>query len=136
MQQFDMLDSKVFTVIKTKMNKALSTKYPDISFDDEPTINEPSFPNVFFQQLESIEMGRTLQGNSITALLDTVQIVVTTNTSKSDAKKVAYSAVDAIKSLRYEMVGMPLYNIQIKEKSRLHSYTLRARRIIGSGDLM
>ena len=136
MQQFDMLDSKVFTVIKTKMNKALSTKYPDISFDDEPTINEASFPNVFFQQLEPIEMGRTLQGNSITALLDTVQIVVTTNTSKSDAKKVAYSAVDAIKSLRYEMVGMPLYNIQIKEKSRLHSYTLRARRIIGSGDLM
>ena len=136
MQQFDMLDSKVFTVIKTKMNKALSTKYPDISFDAEPTIDEPSFPNVFFQQLEPIEIGRTLQGNSITALLDTVQIVVTTNTSKSDAKKVAYSAVDAIKSLRYEMVGMPLYNIQIKEKSRLHSYTLRARRIIGSGDLM
>lgn len=136
MQQFDMLNKKVFTVIKTKMKKALSTKYPDISFDDEPTINEPSFPNVFYLPLESLELGRTLQGNSITALLHTVQIIVTTNTNKSDAETVAYSAVDALKSLRYEIVGMPLYDIQIKEKSRIHSFKIRASRPIGSGDLL
>lgn len=136
MQQFDMLDSMVFTIIKTKMNKALSSTYPTISFDDEPTTDEPQFPNVFFQQLEPVETGQTLQGNSINAIIDTVQITVTTNTSKSDAKKVAYAAVDALKYLRYDVVGMPFYSIQVKEKSRIHTYVLRARRLVGSGDTL
>ena len=136
MQEFDMLESKIYTIIKTKVNKAMSIKYPTISFANEPSNTEPVFPNVFFQQLQPVETGQDIEGSNINAILDTVQIQVTTNTSKADAKSVAWACVDALKSIRYNVVGMPLYSIQIKESTRIHTYSLRASRVIGAGDLI
>lgn len=131
-----MLESKIYTIIKTKVNKAMKSKYPDISFANEPSDDEPSFPSVFFQQLQPVETGQDLEGSTINAVLDTVQIQVSTNTTKADAKTVAWACVDALKSIRYNVVGLPLYSIQTKENSRLHTYSLRASRVIGSGDIL
>lgn len=136
MQEFDMLESKIYTIIKTKVNKAMKSKYPNISFANEPTSDTPSFPNVFIQQLQPVETGQDIENSSINALIDTEQIQVTTNTSKAEAKEVAWACIDALKSIRYNVVGMPLYSIQVKENTRIHTYTLRASRVIGSGDLL
>lgn len=136
MQVFSRLESTLYTILKTKVNKAMKSKYPQISFDDEPTSDTPSFPNVFFQELQPIESGASLDSTSINALNHTIQITVTTNTSKADAKTVAWACVDALKSIRYNVVGTPLYNIQLKGTTRVHSYVLRARRLIGSGDVL
>lgn len=136
MQEFDMLESKIYTIIKTKVNKAMSSKYPSISFANEPTGTDPVFPNVFFQQLQPVETGQDLERNRINGILDTVQITVTTNTSKSDAKTVAWACVDALKSIRYDVVGLPIYSIQIKESTRIHTYTLRASRNIALNDIL
>lgn len=136
MQVFSRLGSTVYTILKTKVKKAMASNFPNISFSDEPTNQDPVFPNVFFQQLQPVEQGQTLDGNNINAMLDTVQITVTTNTSKSDANKVAWACVDALKSIRYDMVMLPIYSIQTKESTRIHTFTFRARRIVGDGDVL
>ena len=136
MQVFSRLSSTVFTILKTKVKKAMADTYPTISFSDEPTGKDPVFPNVFFQQLQPVEAGQDIEGSNINAVLDTVQITVTANTSKADANKVAWACVDALKSIRYDMVMLPIYSIQIKESTRIHTFTFRARRMIGYGDTL
>lgn len=136
MQVFSRLSSTVFTILKTKVNKAMADTYPTISFSDEPTNKDPVFPNVFFQQLQPVEAGQDIEGSNINAVLDTVQITVTTNTTKADANKVVWACVDALKSIRYDMVMLPVYSIQIKESTRIHTFTMRARRMVGYGDTL
>lgn len=136
MQVFSRLGSTVYTILKTKVKKAMIDTYPSISFSDEPSDKDPSFPNVFFQQLQPIEQGQTIDGNVISAVLDTVQITVIANTTKADANKVAWACVDALKDIRYDLVGLPIYSIQNKENSRIHTFTLRARRLVGDGDVL
>lgn len=136
MQVFSRLESTLYTILKTKVNKAMKDKYPSISFANEPSSVTPSFPNVFFQQLQPVEIGISLDSNKINGLNDTIQITVTTNTSKAEAKTVAWACVDAVKSIRYNIVGAPLYDVQLKGSDRIHSYVLRARRLIGSGDVL
>ena len=80
--------------------------------------------------------GISIDGNVISAVLDTVQITVIANTTKADANKVAWACVDALKDIRYDLVGLPIYSIQNKENSRIHTFTLRARRLVGDGDVL
>ena len=69
MQVFSRLGSTVYTILKTKVEKAMIDTYPSISFSDEPSDKDPSFPNVFFQQLQPIEQGQTIDGNVIITIL-------------------------------------------------------------------
>lgn len=136
MQVFSRLGSTVYTILKTKVKKAMIDTYPSISFSDEPSDKDPSFPNVFFQQLQPVETGQDLERRKINGVLDTVQITVTTNTSKSDANKVVWACVDALKDIMYDVVGMPMYELRTRENSKVHTYNIRARRNIAENDIL
>lgn len=136
MQVFSRLGSTVYTILKTKVKKAMADTYPTISFADEPTDDNPIFPNVFFEQLSGAETGQDLEHCKINGVLDTIQITVTTNTSKADANKVAWACVAALKDIMYDLVGIPIYSIQVKKNTKVHTFVLRARRNIAENDIL
>ena len=124
------LESIVTTQLKTRITKQLGDRYPNLSFTTEISEKTPNFPNVYVHDLPTTELGQDLENQQIHALRDTIQIQVTTNTSKADARKVANACVNVMKLLRYSIVVFPTYD----KKNNLHIYVMRARRVIASGD--
>ena len=113
-----------------------------MSFTNEVSDNQPSFPNVYIHELESSEVGNSIPNQTIHALRDTIQIEVTTNTSKSDARTVIMACVNAMKCLRimacvnamkclrYSLVVAPIYT----KINNVHRFVIRCRRIVANGD--
>lgn len=124
------LESIVTTQLKVRVPKLTNNKFPNMSFTNEITDNTPSFPNVYIHELEPSEVARDLANNQIHALRDTIQIEVSTNTSKADAKTVSNACINAMKAMRYSVVVMNVYN----KTNNIHRYVSRVRRIVASGD--
>lgn len=104
--------------------------YPDISFTCEISDSTPRFPNVYIHELEPTEIGNSLPNQEIHAIRDTIQIDVSTNASKTDAKVVANVCTRVMKQLRYSVVNLPVHF----QLNNVHRYTIRFRRVIASGD--
>lgn len=124
------MESIVTTQLKVRVPKLTSNKFPNMSFTNEVSDQVPSFPNVYVQELEPTELGMDLENTSIHAIRDTIQIIVSTNTNKADARTVANACVSALKCLRYTVFMMPIY----QKDNNVHKFVVRARRVIGSGD--
>lgn len=124
------LESIVTTQLKVRVPKLTNNRFPNMSFTNEISENQPSFPNVYVHELQPSEVGNTISNDQIHALRDTIQIEVSTNTNKDDARTVINACVKVMKLLRYSMVGMPIY----QKINNVHSFTIRARRVIASGD--
>lgn len=124
------LESIVKTQLSVRVPRLLNNSYPTISFTTEVSDNVPSFPNVYIHELEPSEVGNSLENHEIHAVRDTIQIEVSTNTSKSDARVVANACVRTMKALSYGIVVMPTY-LQV---NNVHRFVIRARRIVASGD--
>ena len=124
------LESIVKTQLSVRVPRLLNNSYPTISFTTEVSDKVPSFPNVYIHELEPSEVGNSLENHEIHAVRDTIQIEVSTNTSKSDARVVANACVRAMKALSYGIVVMPTY-LQV---NNVHRFVIRTRRIVASGD--
>ena len=124
------LESIVKTQLGVRVPRLLNNSYPTISFTTEVSDKVPSFPNVYIHELEPSEVGNSLENHEIHAVRDTIQIEVSTNTSKSDARVVANACVRTMKALSYGIVVMPTY-LQV---NNVHRFVIRARRIVASGD--
>ena len=81
------LESIITTQLKVRVPILTDNRYPNMSFSNEITDETPSFPNVYIHELEPSEIGNDIANNKIHALRDTIQIEVSSNTSKADAKK-------------------------------------------------
>ena len=124
------LESIITTQLKTRVPKLLDNAYPDISFTNEISDKTPSFPNVYVHEMDPSEVGNSLMNQTIRAVRDTLQVDVTTNTSKADAHKVAIACVKALKALSYSVNMMPVYS----KMNNVHRYIIRANRIVANGD--
>ena len=124
------LGSIITTQIKTRVTTKIGSKYPNLSFTDEVSDVQPSFPNVFIQEINNPEIGNSLENNTINYVDETIQIIVTTNTSKSDVKAVANACILALKEMSFSKTTGPLYS----KKNNIHRIDLRFRRVIGGGD--
>lgn len=124
------MESIVTTQLKVRVPRLLNNAYPNISFTNEISDKTPSFPNVYIHELEPSEVGNSMMNQTIHAIRDTIQIDVTTNTTKSDAHKVALACVNALKALSYSINMMPLYT----KANNVHRYIIRANRVIANGD--
>ena len=124
------MESIVTTQLRIRVPRLLNNAYPNISFTNEISEDTPSFPNVYVHELEPSEAGTELANQTIRALRDTFQIDVTTNTTKSDAHRVAIACVSALKALSFIVVSAPTH----VKVNNVHRYVLRARRIIANGD--
>ncbi|MCD7724291.1 MAG: hypothetical protein LUI12_01840 [Clostridiales bacterium] len=125
------IETTIFSVIKTKTYSTLVSKYPNINYTTEETTSTTAkFPNVYVHMISMSEAGQDLQGESVNAVLASVQIDVTANTKKSDAKTVIYAIIDVLKTLRFDIISLPIYT----KEDDVHRAVVRARRMIGSGD--
>lgn len=124
------LESIITTQLKVRVPRLTDNRYPNMSFSNEITDETPSFPNVYIHELEPSEIGNDIANNKIHALRDTIQIEVSSNTSKADAKTVSNACIKAMKALRYNIVVSGVYT----KTNNIHRFVFRARRIVGSGD--
>ena len=124
------LESIVTTQLSVRVPKLTNNQYPNMSFTNEISDNTPSFPNVYIHELEPSEVGNSIPNKTIHAIRDTIQIEVSTNTSKSDARTVSMACVNAMKCLRYSIVGFPVYT----KINNIHRFIIRSRRVVAIGD--
>lgn len=124
------LESIITTQLKVRVPRLTNNRYPNMSFTNEISDNTPSFPNVYVHELEPAEIGNDLENQEIHAFRDTIQIEISTNVSKSDAKIVKNACINAMKALRYTLVSGGVYT----KINNVHRYVIRVRRVIGSGD--
>lgn len=130
-------ENKVYTVVKTRVEKQLKTKYKNLTFtmDDEPSDPTNHFPTVLIHYLPSNEKGVDLDNTEINGFTSTVQIEVTS--SKTEGQKaallVAWQVVDEFKKLRY---GMMLKPEPIKTGNDTNRVVARVSRIVGANDIV
>jgi len=128
------LENRIYTIVKTRTTKVLS-KYPDLNFtqDPEPDDTTPHFPTVFFTFLPSAEMGRTIEGSSINAIMSTIEVQVTSSKTQglTVARTVSWEVVEQLKALRYEVVLSPKV---IPTGNDTCEVVFRMRRMIGAND--
>ena len=124
------VENIVTTQLSVRVPKLLRNAYPTISFTNEVSDKNPRFPNVYVHELEPAEIGESIPNNTIHAIRSTIQIEVTTNTSKSDARNVINACVYAMKALNYSATALPVY---LKDNN-VHRFIIRARRSIANGD--
>lgn len=125
------LESKIFTIMKTRITKNLQSKYPTIFCTMLGQIDsEPVFPTVYIHELPGMEMGMDLEGTSINAVMETIQVDVTTNQSMKDCTYVMAEVITQLKALRFYIDALPTYLIE----NNVYRGIVRARRLIGSDD--
>ena len=125
------LESTVVALVKAKSLPQLQKKYPKVRITDEgESSGSAVFPTVYIHLLAPTEQGQTLDGQTINALLATFQVDVTTNTSKSDCRKVMTAITDTFKTMRFQGNAMPEFSIS----NKVHKSTARFRRIIAAND--
>ena len=124
------LENIITTQIKVRVPKLTENKYPDLSVTNEDSDKQPSFPNIYVHELESSEVGNSIPNQQIHAIRDTFQIVVSTNTNKSESREVTNACILAFKHLRYSVISSPIYY----KDNNIHRFVFRVRRIIANGD--
>ena len=124
------IESIVRTQLKVRVPKLTDNKYPNMSFTSEVSDKVPNFPNVYIHEVGQSELGNTISNDTVHAVRSTLQIDVSTNTNKSDARIVTNACILALKRLRYSVFMLPIY----QKDNNIHRFVFRARRVIGSGD--
>ena len=125
------LENIITTQLSVRVPILLDNRYPNISFTNEVSDKTPSFPNVYVHELEPSEVGNSIPNQTLHAFRDTVQIEVTTNGNKTDARVVVNACVNAMKCLRYSLVMGPTY----QKANNIHRFIIRMRRIVANGDV-
>lgn len=130
-----LIPSVVFTRIKAGLSEDIKTKYgmTDDNFSAVDENNKKAvFPFVYVHLLPATEVGADLSGDHINAGMFTFQIDVYDNRSQNRAKEVASDILSIMKSMRFNISSMPEFTVS----SGVHRCTMRARRVIGSGDVL
>lgn len=125
------LGTIIFSIVKTKTLDKLGSKYPNIFITDKgKTTGKAVFPTVYVQEMSGSERGADLEGKTINAVLETIQVDVTTNTSKSDVSKVMSVVASIFKEMRFTIQTMPNFEYN----GETYRKTARFQRIIGAND--
>lgn len=124
------LENIVTTQLRVRVPQLTDNRFPKMSFTNEISDKQPSFPNVYIHELEPSEVGNSIPNQTIHAMRDTIQIEVSTNVSKTEARTVINACVSAMKTLRYGLVTGPTY----MKVNNIHRFVIRMRRVVANGD--
>lgn len=126
-----LLESRLFTKFKTKLNNALSNKFPNLYCTSSPMTKAASqFPTAYFRMVDWIEAGNDLENTEVSAILATLQVDVIANTSLNDCKKVVNETISIMKSMSFSIIAMPTFTAN----NNLYTGIVRFRRYIGGGE--
>lgn len=125
------LGTTIFSIVKSKTLTELKSKYPDIFVTDKgKTTGKAVFPTVYIKEMSGSERGADLEGRSINAVLETIQVDVTTNTSRADVNRVMSTVASIFKQMCFTVQSMPDFNYD----GETYRKTARFQRIIGAND--
>ena len=128
---FVTLESKLFTIIKTRLTRNIGSKYPSLFCTTSPVTDaDPVFPTVYIHELPGMEMGQDIENTGINAVLETLQIEVTTNNTMKECADVASAVILQLKALHFNIIALPVYSYE----GNVIRGIIRARRMIGSDD--
>ena len=115
------------------LTERYQSKYSGLNFTAN-TISkgEPKFPTVLFRKLQGQESGSDLDGEDVNAVISSIQIDVTTITSQTDAQNIADAVMEAMKKMRYRIVG-DMFSDNDATKYRI---VMRFNRLIGHDDII
>ena len=131
------LETNIFSNVATIAKPKLQKKYKSMNFDAAFTTVEknldkdPVFPTIYIHEMPGLERGADLEGTSVNAVQETIQVDVITNTKQSDAKGIMAILADAFKQMRFQITAMPEFKNDSEKKFRS---VARFRRIIGAND--
>lgn len=127
------LEKKIFSIVKDRSGDKLKSKYPNAYITDiEKNTSKAIFPTVYIHELPGVEKAANLEGISINAVQETLQIDVITNTSQSDANKVMAVILEEFKRMCFRITAMP----EFKSTGETYRSTARVRRIISHDDIL
>lgn len=125
------LEDTIRLVVSNRCLETLKKSYPNTRITDEAESNQKAvFPTIYIHLLPASELGSTLDGKTINGVMATVQVDVTTNTSKRDAREVMSTVADVLKGMRFTGSSLPEYT----DSDKLHKCTARFRRVIGANN--
>ena len=127
------LPQTITTIVKTRGNNRLISKFPDIRWTTEDTKDSPlKFPTILLTYTMS-EFGGTLEGTDINAVMCMIQVDVTCTKEQGsqNARYVTGVVMDELKKLRFIVNEIPQFNDNTTDLIRM---ILRARRVIGQAD--
>lgn len=126
------LENKIFTIIKHKVTKKFGTKYKSMRVTNSSKIPDvPKFPTVYFEPLDSVEVGSDLDNVGINGVNYSYQLSVTA-LEESQAKEIIDYCVDISKEMRFMITTMPIK----QDTGDIFCRVIRCRRIVGSNDVI
>lgn len=133
---FANLDGILFTHFVEQMKKYIRDANISIPVSNikmttiDSEISPTKFPTIQFSEIESSEMGNTLDNTSINGVSEVIQITVYSNKQMQDVTKLMKYSVLAMKQLRFSTTGLPVYRTSHDVKFGV----ARFRRTIGAND--
>ena len=128
------IESKIFTIVKTRLNTALLSTYPNLLVTQQQKLSEePKFPTVYIQMLDSPEVGSDLDNLTINGILATFEVHITVSKAQgmSGLRKVQAAVTDNFKKLRFNMVTRGEFT---RETDDTYTSISRFRRVIGGNE--
>lgn len=119
-------ESVMATRIEYRVKKAVGSTYPNLNFTTETSSNPSQFPSVYIHKEIGSELGMELNSKSINALDMAFQIVIKTNTNKSDCINIRNACVEAVKKDGFRVIINDAQLINNVYQSIIHFYGVRA----------
>lgn len=128
------VESKIYTIIKTRLTNALQSTYPNLLVTQQQKLNDkPQLPTIYIKMLGSPEIGADLEGSTVNAMLVTFEthITVSKDSGLSALRKISAEVLDNFKKLRFEMVMRGEFT---RETTDTYTSLSRFRRVIGGNE--
>lgn len=123
------IENEMATRIEYRVRRSIGTQFPNINFTTEVSDIPAEFPNVYIHEEMNTELSHTLSGKDIHASEFAIQLVIKTNTTKTDNLTVRNACINAIKADGFRVVINEPQKINNVYQCTLHFYGVR-----GAGD--
>ena len=130
---FSDLESKFFTRIKYELCLKDGAPYPGLNCTATSTSDTPTkFPTLYFHELDPAEQGQDITGQTVNAVMETIEMQVFSNKSEKECKDIISAAIGVLKDMCFSVPMFP--NPQTKNK--ISFAIARCRRLIAQGDII
>ena len=107
-------ESDIYTLVKTRSQRNLVGKYPNIKFttNEGTGANSTQYPTVYIHAIEGSERAQDLENNVVNAFQFFFQIDVTCSKEqgRESTREVVSEVLDQFKKLRFTVRGKPIYD--------------------------
>jgi hypothetical protein len=126
------IESKIYTIVKTRLTNALKDVYPKLLITQQQRLNDDTqLPVIYIKMLDSPEIGADLDGSTVNAMLVTFEthITVSKDSGLSGLRKISASVLENFKKLRFQMATRGEIT---RETSDTYTTISRYNRVIGA----